>query len=86
MTERHLRRRRDHAVSALRVASDAFRDDFDIGRAVGAATPAPTAVPGDTASRPVPRRLHAVSTATRPDDQPAQPKTEKCTTTEGSQR
>ena len=86
MTERHLRRRRDHAVSALRVASDAFRDDFDIGRAVGAATPAPTPGPGDPASRPVPRRLHAVSTATRPDAQPAQPKTEKCTTTEGSQR
>ena len=38
-TERHLRRRRDHAVSALRVASDAFRGDFDIGRAIGAAHP-----------------------------------------------
>ena len=54
VTTRHIRRRRDLAVSALRGASDAFRGDFDIGRAVGATTPAPTAGPGDPASRPVP--------------------------------
>ena len=81
MTERHLRRRRDHAVSALREASDAFRDDFDIGRAVGAATPTPTQGPGGPSSRPALRRLHAVSPATRPDTQTVQHMT-----TEGSQR
>ncbi len=48
VTDRQVRRRRDRAVSALRGASDRFRDDFDMGGAVGAAT---------TAS---PRRLQAV--------------------------
>lgn len=54
LTARHVRRKRDLAVSALRVASDNFRGDFDIGRAVGAATPTPRAlrpVP-DTSSEP----------------------------------
>jgi hypothetical protein len=41
VTMRHVRRQRDLAVSALREASDAFRGDFSIGRAVGAATPTP---------------------------------------------
>ena len=39
VTMRHVRRQRDLAVSALRQASNAFRGDFDIGRAVGAAIP-----------------------------------------------
>jgi len=43
VTTRHIRRQRDLAVSALRGASDAFRGDFAIGRAVGATTPEPSA-------------------------------------------
>jgi hypothetical protein len=81
VTERQLRRRRDHAVSALRVASDQFRGDFDIGLAVGAATPTPTPGPRHPSPRPASRRLQAVSPATRPDTE-----TSQRTTTEGSQR
>ncbi len=68
MTSRHLRRRRDHAVSALRDASEKFRSDFDIGLAVGAATPAPASTRGETA-----RRLQHVTanpTSERPRSRP----------------
>ncbi len=59
VTMRHVRRQRDLAVSALRGASDTFRGDFNIGRAVGAATPTPP-----------PRPLRAVP-ANRPSRTPA---------------
>jgi len=57
VTVRHIRRQRDLAVAALCDASDAFRGDFAVGRAVGAATPTPPprplrAVPAGRATSP----------------------------------